>query len=213
MDEMLDHCITGQLPTSIIVTYVVWELTQNPEWTDRLHHELSKLSVENKLGGNSLSPPAVGKLPILNAVVMETHRVYSSNPGPWPRINLTRGPQLGERYYIPAGTTVGASSYALHRNEKIFPQPNHWHPRRWLDADARQLSDMNRWFWAFGSGPCKCLGSHFAVIVIKSVIKVIYTDFKAEIVDDSGIAQVDAPIASLSGDKLLVKFVPAEKRG
>jgi DNA-binding transcriptional regulator YbjK len=32
MDEMLDHCLTGQYPTGIIVTYILWELAQRPVW-------------------------------------------------------------------------------------------------------------------------------------------------------------------------------------
>ncbi|TVY43234.1 Tryprostatin B 6-hydroxylase [Lachnellula occidentalis] len=162
MDEMLDHCITGQLPTGIIVSYAVWELAQKPEWRERLHNELAHASDASNANSN-LSPAAVDKLPILNAVVMETLRVYSSNPGPWPRFNPTNATRIGQ-YSIPAGTTISASSYCLHRNENVFPQPNEWRPERWLKADDRQRSAMNRWFWAFGSGPFMCLGSHFAIL-------------------------------------------------
>lgn len=46
---------------------------------------------------------------------------------------------------------------------------------------------------------------------IKALVKVIYTGFKSEIVDDTGIEQVDAPVAGPVGDKLLLKFAAVKQ--
>jgi hypothetical protein len=52
----------------------------------------------------------------------------------------------------------------LHRNGAVFADPEAWEPSRWLRAaDDPQLREMNRWFWAFGSGGRMCVGSNLAL--------------------------------------------------
>jgi hypothetical protein len=41
---------------------------------------------------------------------------------------------------------------------------------------------------------------------MKAVVKVIYSEFETEIVDSSGMEQMDSVIAGPVGDKLLLKF-------
>jgi hypothetical protein len=50
---------------------------------------------------------------------------------------------------IPAGTTVSASVYSLHRNPKAFPKPKEWRPERWVEATNESKKDMMKGFWVF----------------------------------------------------------------
>ena len=62
-------------------------------------------------------------LPILNAVIKETLRLYGAAPGALPRIAPISGVKLGE-YLIPGGTTVSTQAWSLHRQPDIFCDPD-----------------------------------------------------------------------------------------
>ncbi len=139
------------------------------EWNSAMCKMASKRALREELCRSTASSPAtftqreLHNLPLLDAVLMETLRLHSANPGSWPRRVPVTGCRLGPYSNIPAGTVVSASSYSLHRNGEIFPQPEEWRPKRWLDVSSEKHSEMMRWFWAFGSGARMCLGRYFAI--------------------------------------------------
>ena len=102
-------------------------------------------------------------LTLLDASLMEALRLYSANPGPWPRHVPATGCQAGHFSNTPADTVVSASGYTLHRNSAVLPQPEEWRPERWLDAGVERRSEMMRWFRAFGSGTRIRIGRYFAI--------------------------------------------------
>jgi hypothetical protein len=54
----------------------------------------------------------------------------------------------------------------MHLNEKVFSDAGSFLPERWLsdgkEESVNRIKEMNRWFWAFGSGGRMCIGNHFA---------------------------------------------------
>jgi cytochrome P450 len=80
-----------------------------------------------------LSYAALQGLPILNAVVWETLRMYPSVPTALQR-QVPRGgaPVTGAGTWLPEGTIVAAPVYTVQRNADAFPQPDEWRPERWL---------------------------------------------------------------------------------
>ena len=157
--ELLDHLVASHDVSGITLTYLMHELSRRRPLQRSLKEEISKLP-----GPDSASlAHRIDTLPLLDAILMETLRLHSANPGPWPRRTPASGCRIGDFSNIPANTIISASSYSLHRNPAVFPQPEEWLPERWLDATAENRKEMMRWFWAFGSGARLCLGSHFAV--------------------------------------------------
>jgi cytochrome P450 len=80
-----------------------------------------------------LSYAAVQALPILNADVWDTLRLYPAVPGALPR-DVPHGgaPVTGAGAWLPAGTTVTAQAYSVQRDADVFAQPDEWRPERWL---------------------------------------------------------------------------------
>ena len=163
--ELLDHLVASHVASGIILTYLMHNLSQHRPLQRALRDELRR----SRASHPTTFPhrEALRNLPLLDAVLMETLRLHSSSPGPWPRRVPVTGSssscRLGDFANIPAGTVVSASSYSLHRNGDVFPFPEEWRPERWMDASVQQHGEMMRWFWAFGSGARMCLGRHFAV--------------------------------------------------
>ena len=158
--ELLDHLVASHDASGITPTYLMHKLSQRKPLQRALREELCRSRTSNP---TTFTQRELHNLPILDAVLMETLRLHSANPGPWPRRVRVTGCHLGPLSNIPAGTVVSASSYSLHRNGEVFPQPEEWRPERWMDASAKKHSEMMQWFWAFGSGARICIGRHFAI--------------------------------------------------
>lgn len=163
--ELLDHVIAGMDTSAITLTYLLWELSKNAEIQKLLQDELHCMEPRLSLGNSSRmpSPRDIDSLPILHSVIMETLRRHTAIPGSQPRITPTIPVSLAGSPPFPGGVRVSAQAYSLHRNEKVFPDPEAWKPERWLSTSRESKDEMMRWFWAFGSGGRMCIGNNFAM--------------------------------------------------
>ena len=153
--EMLDHIQAGHEGTGITLTFLMCELSRNPRLMVKLREELATL-------GANFSAQALDGLSFLDALLMETMRLYHGSLGPFPRYVPEKGANLAN-FDIPTGTTVSASVYSLHKNPKVFPKPEEWRPERWVEVTNESKKDMMKWFWVFGSGGRVCIGNHLAI--------------------------------------------------
>ncbi|KAL8904045.1 MAG: hypothetical protein Q9171_007186 [Xanthocarpia ochracea] len=225
--ELLDHLIAGHESTGITLTYVMYQLSLRPDITSRLRAELlSNLSPTlrfpsstntkklddddgSKIDDDLPKPSAIDGLPLLDAVLQETLRLWQAVPAPQPRVtpySSTASLSIDGYHNIPGGVTVSSNAYTLHRNPDVFPNPHAWMPERWLEADKERRQEMKRWLWAFSSGGRMCLGSNFAVQNLKLMMAAIYTNFTTSVVDDSGIEQADTYVAGPVKNKLMLQF-------
>lgn len=167
--DMFAHNSAAHETSGNTLTYCLYELSRRPEIQAKLRQEL--LTLDPPLffpppgteGDELLLPSSksVDSLPYLEAVIMETLRLYPSVPGGQPR-RVPKDCSLGGYDNIPAGTTVQCYASTLHRTPEVFPEPEQWKPERWIESSPEHLSTMRRWFWAFGSGGRMCIGSNFA---------------------------------------------------
>jgi cytochrome P450 len=152
--EMLDHIQAGHEGTGITLIFRMCELARNPSSTAKLQEELVTL-------GTNPTAQLIDGLLFLDAVLMETMRLYPGSFGPFPRYVPEKGASLAN-CAIPAGTTVSASVYSLHIDPGVFPEPEEWCPERWMEATTENRREMMKWFWVFGSGGRMCIGNHLA---------------------------------------------------
>lgn len=62
-----------------------------------------------------------------------------------------------KQWRIPAGTPLSTSSYFIHQNPDIFPDPLEFKPDRWVCND-RKDGGLDRFLVAFGKGTRNCIG-------------------------------------------------------
>jgi cytochrome P450 len=201
--EMLDHVLAGFDTSSITLTWLAWELSRAPNalWQTKLREEITGLQ-------GSKDAKQIDQLPILNACLMETLRVHAAIPGNQPRMTPSSA-SLGDFENLPAGIRVQSQAWSLHRNPDVYPEPDSWQPSRWLDADEAQLREMNKWFWAFGSGGRMCVGSNLATLEMKNVMISIWGQFSTEVAEDEGMVHNGGYLAEplgKDGKFLLLKF-------
>lgn len=155
--EAANLIVAGSDTTAVTLTYLVWATLSNPKLQRELEEEVARLDEE-------YNDAALEKLPLLNATIKETLRLYGAAPGSLPRSVPAGGATLAS-CFIPEGTTVSTQSYTIHRDGDVFPDPEVFNVQRWLgDGDTRR---MEMAFSPFGAGARTCLGIHLAYMELR----------------------------------------------
>lgn len=155
--ELLDECITlfvaGHETTAAALTWAWLLLDQHPDVADRLYAE-----VDEVLGGEPVTVEALRELPLLDAVIKETLRLYP--PAFSFGRQVLRPFQIGPHQF-PKGAIVLISPYVTHRRSALYDAPDQFRPQRFLNAETQP----DRYaYLPFGAGPRVCLGNTFATM-------------------------------------------------
>jgi len=148
-DECLTLLIAGHETTANALSWAFERLLRHPVIYDRLLAEL-----DSDDGA------------YLDAVVKETLRQRPVLPITARRISADQ--RVGE-FELPAGWTLMPCFYLIHHDPEVFPEPERFRPERFLE----EPKPSSRVFLPFGGGSRHCVGSHLALMTIKSVIRVV----------------------------------------
>ena len=146
-----------------MLTSCVRQLSVNLDWETRLRQEV-RLSPAH-------SRRDFDQLPILDAVIRETLRLYPPVAGGQPR-NTNKMVVLCE-VEVFSGAQVSAQAWTLHREGNVFGEDvESWRPDRWLNCSlgSERRKEMYRWFWAFGSESRKCIGEELGLSNLRVAI-------------------------------------------
>lgn len=153
-DEVVTLLIAGHETVASALTWAWHLLTGRPEAYDRMVAE-----VDDVLGDRPAGVADLPQLPWTRAVVDEALRLY---PPAWILTRRAAAADMLAGYRVPAGTLVLISTYALHRDPRLWDAPDSFLPERWLDGDGGATS---RWAYVpFGAGPRQCIGKDFALV-------------------------------------------------
>ncbi|OJZ80685.1 hypothetical protein ASPFODRAFT_147321 [Aspergillus luchuensis CBS 106.47] len=146
--------VAGSDTTAVTLTYLVWAVLSQPKLQHDLEEEVSALDP-------NYNDAALEELPLLNAVITETLRLYGAAPGSLPR-GVPNGGATFCGYQIPQGTTVSTQSYTMHRDEGLYPDPETFDVTRWLGGHGHGSDAARQGLSPFGYGTRICLGVHLA---------------------------------------------------
>ncbi|KIW06594.1 uncharacterized protein PV09_02310 [Verruconis gallopava] len=171
--ECADHLLAGIDTTADALMFLIWALSrpQNQEFQRKLQEEVRRVrDSKNEM----LDVHECDKLPYLNAVIMETLRLYAPLPASEPRSH----PQdvTIDGFRIPRSTVVSVAPFTLHRNPEVFVNPLIFDPTRWLGQKGN-LQELKKWFWAFSSGGRMCIGMHLAMAEMSTLVAAIYARY------------------------------------
>jgi cytochrome P450 len=197
--EMLDHIGAGHETTAFALACTLAAMSARPDLQRELRESLKPLMEERegwklpKLEGEGLETH-----PLLNAVIKESLRLYTPIPGSQPRVAPRDIEMLG--HVVPAGTEVSAQAWSLHRDPAVWKDHDTFLPERWLGGET---AEMERAWWAFGSGGRGCIGRYLATWEMRVVVAAIYANFDTE---SSGAQSSDAYTVAPVGEKVGVVF-------
>ncbi|XP_050355259.1 cytochrome P450 6B5-like [Nymphalis io] len=152
---------------SISLHFAMLELAHNKYILDRLHNEID-IVFENC--NDKINFEELGKLEYLDMIISELLRKYP------PVLALQRCctsdttlPSTQAKVY--KGTTILVPVFALHRDPKLFPDPELFDPDIFSSRNQCKITKFS--YLPFGEGQRKCLGVRFERILLKFSIAVI----------------------------------------
>ena len=158
-DEVMTLVLAGHETTANALSWTWLELSMNPIARQWVQQEWDDVGA-----GRDLTIEDIDLLPRTRAVVAESMRLH---PPAWiVSRRLTTDLELAG-YRVPAGSTLFASQYFLHRSPRFWDAPDDYVPGRWLDADGaydEKAPGQPRAAWfPFGFASRKCIGDRFAL--------------------------------------------------
>jgi len=168
-DQLLTLMITAVDPIAMSLAWALFWIQKLPEVQRRVQAEIESL-------GGALDPEKINALPYLGAVCQETLRLH-------PILPTVSGRRLTEEreilgYTLPAGTTVVACAYLVHRRPELYPDPLSFQPERFLERDYSPYE-----YFPFGGGNRQCLGAALAPLELKLILASVLSQHRLSLVE------------------------------
>ncbi|KAI0391355.1 cytochrome P450 [Xylariaceae sp. FL0594] len=188
--EAIFFFIAGGDTTSTAISATLYYLSKNQECYRKLADEIRSTFQE----AEEIKGPTLAGCNYLRACIYESMRLSPPAPGTlWrqlaPEEERNGPPLVVDGVVVPAGTAVGINVYALHHNERYFPNPFKFDPERWMPGPAASVSyggdtahqtTMCETFIPFALGSRSCAGKAMAYLETSMVIAktLWYFDFE-----------------------------------
>ncbi|KAJ9176612.1 hypothetical protein P3X46_011904 [Hevea brasiliensis] len=146
--------IAGMDTTSGAMTWALSLVLNHPEVLKQAQEE-----IDNHVGRERwVEESDFNNLPYLQAIVKETLRLYPSGPLSVPREAMEDCYVGG--FYVPKGTRLLVNIWKLHRDPRIWRNPNEFHPERFLACEGHEFDvrGQNFEYIPFSSGRRACPG-------------------------------------------------------
>ena len=174
-DDVVNHMIflmSAATDTSAAAaTAVLHQLALHPEWQDRVRAESSAEIVNGRL-----DLAALDRLQTLGMVIKESMRLFAPVPAIFRKALADTSIQ---GHFVPADTMIVVAPWLNHYWPGLWTSPHTFDPERFGDARREDRSHRLA-FMPFGAGAHKCIGMHFATIVVKVVIHHLLCDYRIE---------------------------------
>ncbi|KAG7534562.1 Cytochrome P450 [Arabidopsis thaliana x Arabidopsis arenosa] len=160
---MLSMMLAGTDTAAVTLEWAMANLLKNPEVLKK-----AKAEIDEKIGEERLvDEPDIVNLPYLQNIVSETFRLCPAAPLLVPR-SPSEDIKIGG-YDIPRGTIVLVNAWAIHRDPKLWDEPERFMPERFENEEAAKK------LMVFGNGRRTCpgatLGQRMVLLALGSLIQ------------------------------------------
>ena len=187
-EELIDQLgvffLAGHETTASALTWAMFIAGVRPEVGVRIRAEVTEIA-----GDGPLNFEHVKRLTYTRNVFKEVLRLYP--PITFiPRV-ANQATMIGTKK-IKRGTMVMISPWAIHRHQKLWPNPDAFDPDRF--SAAREHDIVPGSYIPFGSGPRVCVGAAFATTEATLILARLLRRFTFEVQDPDNVR----PIARLT---------------
>lgn len=176
--QIVEECIVllgaGFETTGALICWSLINILNNEEILNRIRKETPNWIIENRVP----TYEEVFESETINNSIKETLRTnppgYFSNRTAKTDIDLSGA-------LIKSGSNVYVSQYVSHRDEKYFDNPNEWNPDRWLNDFEKSIPRGA--YFPFGMGTKRCVGEHFAMLMVTMFVSMILFKYDIDIID------------------------------
>ncbi|HCI81382.1 MAG TPA: hypothetical protein DHW02_17015, partial [Ktedonobacter sp.] len=201
VEQLIAHfnilMVAGHETSTSLSSWLLYLLTQHPDYTKRILDEQKALLHENE----EPTLETIKQMKVLENALSEAERMYP------PVANGPRGVVEDfefNGYHVPAGSYVLYSIAASHLLPSVFANPTTFDPDRF--APPREEHKKTPYsLVGFGGGPRICIGINFAQIEIKALATHVLRHYRLEVLPNQHIAQYyDATGGPMHGIKMHV---------
>ena len=194
VDEVVDHMIFLLLAahdtTTATLTVMLWHLSQQPHWQDRLAEETAGL------GGADVTIENYKDLVDTELVMKEALRL--SPPVPFSPRGVLRDTEIAG-VPLRAGQMVTLASLGLHRHPDWWTAPDVFDPQRFAPERAEDRAHSHLYV-PFGGGAHICLGNHLAELMTKAVTAAVLAEHRVRAHRGQTMEMAAVPIPKPKGD-------------
>jgi retinoid hydroxylase len=200
INQAIGLLFTGSDTTSSMMSWLLFELSNSPNWRQRLRNEQQQV-----MGTEPISMSHLRQLPDMTNVIKEAERLYTPA---WviSRVATTDIEYGG--YLIPAGWFVFIFPMLTHRLPEIYQNPDTFDPDRFAlprEEDTKQPYSLI----GFGGGVHSCLGVELAKMEMKIILSTLLQKYDWTVTPTTAeISPVRQPFSMQK--KLKAKFIPIE---
>ncbi|MEV4316999.1 cytochrome P450 [Actinocrispum sp. NPDC049592] len=196
-DDVVNHMIFLMMAahdtSTITTTAVAYYLGKDPAWQDRVRAECLAA------GPGPLDIDALEGLRDLELVIKEALRLVAPVPS-LARRTVRDTELLG--HFVPANTMVALSPWVNHMLPEYWSSPDLFDPERF--SESRREDKSHRYAWMpFGGGAHKCIGMHFGMLEVKTLLHQMLTNYRWTIPPEY-VVRWDATALPLPSDGLPV---------
>jgi cytochrome P450 len=157
-DQVVTFIVAGHETVASALTWAWHLLAANPAVAARVRSE-----VDSVCGADTPRLADVGRLPVTAAVLDETLRLY---PPAWLVTRRSLAPDELAGVEVPADALVIVSPWLVHRDPRLWPDPERFDPFRFLDERGERRRDVltSSAYLPFGAGPRQCIGRDMALL-------------------------------------------------
>lgn len=165
VDNLLTFVVAGHETSANALAWGYYLLALNPEMQNKIRREIRSVRAEGLVGFSDLE-----SMPLLRAHVKETLRLYPS--AAFFARDAAEAVEI-KGVKIEKGDALFFPVYSLHRNEKLWEDPEHYRPERFLGSTLPRGQ-----YIPFGDGPRICIGAQYAeteiMVLMASVLRRVH---------------------------------------
>jgi cytochrome P450 len=168
VNNLLTFIIAGHETTAVALSWTLWLLAKDQASQQRTFEEAKAVA-----GDGTIGAAHVEGLSYCRQIIQEAMRLFPPAPGIGRQARVAT--ELGGMP-IAAGARVHIPVFALHRNARLWDNPNAFDPDRFT---AERVKARSRYaFLPFGGGPRICIGAGFATIEAAVILATLVRRFR-----------------------------------
>lgn len=169
-DQLITLFLAGHETTASALSFSVHHLVKNPAIYDAM-----LLEIDRVLKGRVPTSDDLPELDLTRRIIEEAMRLH---PPAWMMVRENRKDTTLGGYFVPRGAVVIIPPYLLHRNPRLWDEPERFDPDRFLVKARRERPRYA--YYPFGGGPRLCIGMGFALAEATLVLARISQRYRFE---------------------------------
>ena len=173
-DQALTFVLAGHETTGNLMIWVVYVLMTNEKVLQACQEEVDRVLPN----GTELTNEHLNQMPVCEAVLQETLRLYPSAPFITRRCAREHhiGSEGERQILVPVGAELTVNTYILHRREEYWPRANEFDYTRWMRDPVTDLKPKLAHpfcYLPFAAGPRNCIGQNFALLEARVMLALL----------------------------------------